>query len=63
MIITEDEVDDETGMVRGLSEWLAAGTHVVELPEGPKEDDLAGIVYTSAPRAAPKASCSRTATS
>lgn len=54
MIITEDEVDDETGMVRGLSEWLAAGAHVVELPEGPKEDDLAGIVYTSGTTGRPK---------
>lgn len=54
VIITEDEVDDETGMVRGLSEWLAAGTHVVELPEGPKEDDLAGIVYTSGTTGRPK---------
>jgi len=54
VIITEDEVDDETSMVRGLSEWLAAGTHVVELPEGPKEDDLAGIVYTSGTTGRPK---------
>lgn len=54
VIITEDEVDDETGIVRGLSEWLAAGTHVVELPEGPKEDDLAGIVYTSGTTGRPK---------
>ena len=54
VIITEDEVDDETGMVRGLSEWLAAGTHVVKLPEGPKEDDLAGIVYTSGTTGRPK---------
>lgn len=54
VIITEDEVDDETGMVRGLSEWLAADTHVVELPEGPKEDDLAGIVYTSGTTGRPK---------
>ena len=54
VIITEDEVDDETGMVRGLSEWLAAGAHVVELPEGPKEDDLAGIVYTSGTTGRPK---------
>lgn len=54
VIITEDEVDDETGMVRGLSEWLAAGTHVVELSEGPKEDDLAGIVYTSGTTGRPK---------
>lgn len=54
VIITEDEVDDETGMVRGLSEWLAAGTHVVELPEGPKEDDLASIVYTSGTTGRPK---------
>lgn len=54
VIITEDEVDDETGMVRGLSEWLAAGTHVVELPESPKEDDLAGIVYTSGTTGRPK---------
>ena len=54
VIITEDEVDDETGMVSGLSEWLAAGTHVVELPEGPKEDDLAGIVYTSGTTGRPK---------
>ena len=54
VIITEDEVDDETGMVRGLSEWLAAGTHVVELPEGPKEDDLADIVYTSGTTGRPK---------
>ena len=54
VIITEDEVDDETGMVRGLSEWLAAGPHVVELPEGPKEDDLAGIVYTSGTTGRPK---------
>lgn len=54
VIITENEVDDETGMVRGLSEWLAAGTHVVELPEGPKEDDLAGIVYTSGTTGRPK---------
>lgn len=54
VIITEDEVDDETGMLRGLSEWLAAGTHVVELPEGPKEDDLAGIVYTSGTTGRPK---------
>lgn len=54
VIITEDEVDDETGMVRGLSEWLAAGTHVVELPEGSKEDDLAGIVYTSGTTGRPK---------
>lgn len=54
VIITEDEVDDETGMVRGLSEWLAAGAHVVELPEGPKEDALAGIVYTSGTTGRPK---------
>lgn len=54
VIITEDEVDDETGMVRGLSEWLAAGAHVVELPEGPKENDLAGIVYTSGTTGRPK---------
>ena len=54
VIITEDEVDDETGMVRGLSEWLSAGAHVVELPEGPKEDDLAGIVYTSGTTGRPK---------
>lgn len=54
VIITEDEVDDETRMVRGLSEWLAAGAHVVELPEGPKEDDLAGIVYTSGTTGRPK---------
>lgn len=54
VIITEDEVDDETGMVRGLSEWLAAGAHVAELPEGPKEDDLAGIVYTSGTTGRPK---------
>ena len=54
VIITEDEVDDETGMVRGLSEWLAIGAHVDEVLEAPKEDDLAGIVYTSGTTGRPK---------
>ena len=54
VIITEDEVVDKTGMVYNLNQWLSAGEHVADLPAGPKEDDLAGIVYTSGTTGRPK---------
>ena len=38
----------------GLEEWLATGNDVTELPEGPKPEDLAAIVYTSGTTGRPK---------
>ncbi len=37
-----------------LENWLATGHDVTELPEGPQEDDLAAIVYTSGTTGRPK---------
>ena len=37
-----------------LESWLAAGHEVSVLPEGPKEEDLAAIVYTSGTTGKPK---------
>lgn len=37
-----------------LENWLATGHDVTELPEGPQEDDLATIVYTSGTTGRPK---------
>ena len=37
-----------------LGNWLATGHDVTELPEGPQEDDLAAIVYTSGTTGRPK---------
>ena len=38
----------------GLEEWLATGNDVEELPEGPGEEDLAALVYTSGTTGRPK---------
>lgn len=37
-----------------LENWLATGHDVTKLPEGPQEDDLAAIVYTSGTTGRPK---------
>ena len=37
-----------------LENWLAIGHDVTQLPEGPKEEDLAAIVYTSGTTGRPK---------
>lgn len=37
-----------------LESWLATGHGVTELPQGPSEDDLAAIVYTSGTTGKPK---------
>lgn len=37
-----------------LESWLATGHDVTELPQGPSEDDLASIVYTSGTTGKPK---------
>ena len=37
-----------------LESWLATGHDVTELPQGPSEDDLAAIVYTSGTTGKPK---------
>lgn len=38
----------------GLEEWLARGNDVTELPEGPCQEDLACLVYTSGTTGRPK---------
>ncbi len=37
-----------------LENWLASGHDIAELPEGPSEEDLAAIVYTSGTTGRPK---------
>ena len=57
VVLTEETQDAETAdgvEVIGLAAWLKRGETVTELPEGPKEEDLAAIVYTSGTTGRPK---------
>lgn len=51
---TESGVSQDHIPYGGLEEWLATGNDVVDLPEGPTEDDLAALVYTSGTTGRPK---------
>lgn len=56
-VIFTDETDvHEEGSPKLLSlgDWLEQGKSVTELPEGPKPEDLANIVYTSGTTGKPK---------
>lgn len=55
VILTDEaEVPAEDPLVERLSDWLAAGSGQTALPEPPKADDLAAIVYTSGTTGKPK---------
>ena len=57
VVLTEETTDAKNidGVeVVGLSTWLARGESVTELPDGPEEEDLAAIVYTSGTTGRPK---------
>ena len=59
VIITENEVDDETGMVRGLPQARTSSSCL----KARRRTTSRASSTRRAPRAAPRASCSRTATS
>lgn len=57
VVLTDEITPTETipGVrVLGIDDWLATGNHVETLPEGPQEEDLAAIVYTSGTTGKPK---------
>lgn len=54
VIITE-ELTEATGLTQGVKEWLMGAPKDILLPEQPKVDDLACIVYTSGTTGKPKA--------
>lgn len=57
VIFTEESAPErrnDGGRHWDLENWLATGHDVTELPEGPQEDDLAAIVYTSGTTGRPK---------
>ena len=57
VVLTEETQDAETAdgvEVIGLAAWLKRGETVTELPESPREEDLAAIVYTSGTTGRPK---------
>jgi long-chain acyl-CoA synthetase len=55
VILTDEaQVPAEDPLVERLSDWLAAGSRQTALPEPPKADDLAAIVYTSGTTGKPK---------
>ena len=53
VIITE-ELTEATGLTQGVKEWLMGAPKDILLPEQPKVDDLACIVYTSGTTGKPK---------
>ena len=57
-VILTDEVTptEKFGNIRilGIDDWLALGNRVDSLPQGPKAEDLAAIVYTSGTTGKPK---------
>lgn len=57
VILTEESGIEEKDIHRQILSkdiWLAGGKDIQELPEGPKPDDLAAIVYTSGTTGRPK---------
>lgn len=57
VILTEEtgiNEKDEHRQVLSKDIWLASGKDIQELPEGPKSEDLAAIVYTSGTTGRPK---------
>ncbi len=57
VILTEEtgiNEKDEHRQILSKDIWLASGKDIQELPEGPKSEDLAAIVYTSGTTGRPK---------
>lgn len=57
IILTEEtgiNEKDEHRQILSKDIWLASGKDIQELPEGPKSEDLAAIVYTSGTTGRPK---------
>lgn len=57
VILTEEtgiNEKDEHRQILSKNIWLASGKDIQELPEGPKSEDLAAIVYTSGTTGRPK---------
>lgn len=57
VILTEEtgiNEKDEHRQILSKDIWLASGKDIQELPEGPKSEDLAAIVYTSGTTGCPK---------
>lgn len=57
VILTEESginEKDEHRQILSKDIWLASGKDIQELPEGPKSEDLAAIVYTSGTTGRPK---------
>lgn len=54
VILTEDNAPVGQSLIVSLTNWLNEAKKIIELPEPPKAEDLAAIVYTSGTTGKPK---------